>query len=145
MAQLYPLREIQQLTGLDRQTLDRYVRYFRIAWDGADRPRSRATRTRKINEKGVSQLKLIAALKKDVRFEDSEIESILRRISVEEFLNLFVSMPFPKLIDELRRRRIAIDDTSFMARLLDLQATKSTLSGDSDGTGSPSADEIKSA
>jgi hypothetical protein len=116
---LFRIADVQAFLDVDRQTLHSWIRAFHIQREGADRPRTRGTRAVQLDEKAVVQLRLIAALKKDIRFEDSEILSLLRKISPDEFITLLNQLPFPKLLAALRDRKIAIDETRHLDSLVE--------------------------
>jgi hypothetical protein len=111
----YRLSQVSSLTGLSRQLLHQFLKFYRISWGGAEKTRGKPKR---LNDLGVRQLRLIAALKKDVRWEDYEVESILTKMDPEEFWQLFSTKPFPELLDELKSRRVQIDETPFLDRAL---------------------------
>ena len=133
MGEFYEMKDIQVETGLDRQTLDRYFNSFNIEYEGSNKPRT-ASRRRRIDDESLKQIKLIAALQRDVKFEKYEIRSILKKTTVDEFLQLFTTLPFPRLLEELRKRNVKIDTTAHLECLLRLVIPQATAANGPIGT-----------
>jgi len=118
MSEQYNIRAIQEATGLDKQTVHGYLKEFGLRHIGDAKPRTTAKR-RRVDRGTLEKIKLIAALKRDIRFEPSEIQSILKKLTVAQFRELLCTLPFPTLLEELRRRNVKIDTTNHLAHLLD--------------------------
>jgi predicted transcriptional regulator len=116
---LYRMAEMEEIIGLDRQALYKYVDTYDLSSDGPNLHKRGSTPHYQLTEANLERLRLIVALDRDVVFEKKEIKGIIKKLDVAEFVNLFETLPFPSLLKELDARGVPIVEISFLKPLLD--------------------------
>jgi hypothetical protein len=126
---LYHMAEMEEIIGLDRQALYKYVDTYDLSSEGPDLPKRGGTQRYRLTDANLERLRLIVALDRDVVFEKKEIKGIIKKIGVSEFVSLFETLPFPKLLKELETRGVPIVEIRFLKPLLEKSSQSRTRQG----------------